>query len=175
MSDLIEYNKFDQCPYQPRMSEEWLSKFFKKNYYTKPYDRFMWWRSYTTKNKPLSSRASLSQRAENGDFDMSPFKFEIELVEHKLRKRYLELHPDQGRFLEDQAVNLARRKRLKADYVKDEQAKLDSLFSAITGRYGITRKQAEEEVLNSKAEKISTIVSHLEKRYKHKLSFVSLK
>ena len=39
----------------------------------KPYDRFMWWRSYTPKNKPLTNRHPLRDRIANGDFEQGPY------------------------------------------------------------------------------------------------------
>ena len=57
-------------PYNPVHSVEWLEKYLKTNYYKKKYDRFMWWRSYTLRNNPLSNRHSLRDRILNGDFEL---------------------------------------------------------------------------------------------------------
>ena len=54
-------------PFTPLMDEKWLVKFFKKNYFKKPYNKFMWWRSYTAKKKPLPNKASFLDKCKNGD------------------------------------------------------------------------------------------------------------
>ena len=75
-------------PYSPTQPLDWLEDYFSKNYYKKPYDRFMWWRSFTAKTKPLSARAPLLDRIKNGDFSFAPFKFQAEIVEHQLNKKF---------------------------------------------------------------------------------------
>ena len=86
-------------PYTPIHSVEWLEDFFAKNYYKKPYDRFKWWRKYTSKTKPLSTRVPLADRILNGDFDIGSYGFEAELVEHTINDKYVELYNDQGRYV----------------------------------------------------------------------------
>ena len=54
-------------PYKPTQSLEWLEGYFKKHYYKKPYNRFMWWRSYTPIKKPLDRRAIFRDKLENGE------------------------------------------------------------------------------------------------------------
>ena len=49
-----------QLPHKPRFERKWIEKHLSKTHYKKPYDRFMWWRGYTPKNKPLDKRSTLS-------------------------------------------------------------------------------------------------------------------
>ena len=49
-------------PHSPKWSKTWIEKKLSVHYFKKPYDRFMWWRSYTPKNKPLSSRHPFRDR-----------------------------------------------------------------------------------------------------------------
>ncbi len=58
-----------KVPFEPKWSRKWIENRLSKNYYKKPYDRFMWWRGYTPKNKPLTNRHPLRDRIANGDFD----------------------------------------------------------------------------------------------------------
>lgn len=136
-------------PYQPLHSTEWLESFFSQNFYKKPYDRFMWWRSYTTKTKPLSHRSTLKERILNGDFDASPFKFESEIVEHRLNEKYKALYKDTGRYVEETSLDRSRRKRLLQDYEKDEAKKLEELQKAFLLNFKITKEQYEEEIVNA--------------------------
>ena len=55
-------------PFSPLHSKKWLEKYLSTNYYKKKYDRFMWWRSYSLKNKPLDKNFPLRDRILNGDF-----------------------------------------------------------------------------------------------------------
>ena len=94
-------------PFKPIHSVEWLEKYLKTNYYKKKYDRFMWWRSYTPRKSPLPANHSLRDRILNGDFDMGPFTFEIELVEHKLNERFLKYYDDPGRLRQEEQLDKA--------------------------------------------------------------------
>lgn len=151
-------------PFNPSHSQEWLEKFFTKNYYKKPYDRFMWWRSYVPKNKPLSPKASLRDRILNGDFDVSSFKFESEIVEHKINQKYLDLIGDHGRYTEETSLDRARRKRLLEDFDKDEANKLAELQKQFVLYFKITEEQYQEEITNSELELID-FYFYIEEKY----------
>lgn len=135
-------------PYSPIHSQKWLDKFFSKNYYKKPYDRFMWWRSYTPKNKPLSPRASLKDKILNGDFDMASYKYEAEVVEHRMNEKYVQHMGDPGRFNEETSLDRARRKRLLEDFEKDENTKLQELKKQFLIFFKIKEDQYDQEVMN---------------------------
>ena len=74
-------------PFKPKWSKQWIETKLKRNYYKKPYDRFMWWRSYTPKNKPLGHKAKFIDRLINGDFDSGPYLLEVELVYHTMNEK----------------------------------------------------------------------------------------
>ena len=40
-------------PFKPKWSKQWIETKLKRRFFKKPYDRFMWWRSYTPKKKRL--------------------------------------------------------------------------------------------------------------------------
>ena len=80
----------NQLPFKPKWSKNWIEKRLSENYFKKPYDRFMWWRSYTPKNKPLTNRHSLRDRIANGDFEQGPYLMEIELVLHTMNDKHIE-------------------------------------------------------------------------------------
>ncbi len=151
----------------PAHSVEWLEEYFKENYYKRPYNRFHWWRSYVSKNKPLSTKEPLCDRILNGDFDFGPFMYEAEVVEHRLNKKYKELRFDPGKYVEETSLDRARRKRLLEDFEVDEKRKLEDLaksFSKLTGL-------EEEEVLDELAEYDDTLIEfyyHLTEKYRKK-------
>ena len=118
-----------RLPYKPIHSEAWLERYLKKNYFKKKYDRYMWWRSYSLRNKPLMDISPLRKRIENGDFDLGPFQFEIELAMHKINEKFLE-HKHEDTFREATQIDKARIKRLQEDRNKDEKEKLEKLKKA---------------------------------------------
>ena len=143
--EILKYDQYDHCPFKPLHTEEWLNAFFKKNYYKMPYNRFMWWKSYTPKNKPLPSTASFEAKVKNGDYDLSPYKFEAELVEHRLRKKWFE-YPDTAEFLEVARMDIARRKRLLEDHEKDENKKLGDFYKAASKAFKMEREHIDAAI-----------------------------
>ena len=133
-------------PYKPAHTEQWLEKYFKKNYYKKPYNRFHWWRGYVEKTKPLSNRSHLRDRILNGDFDFGPYKLEVEVVEHRINQKYQELFYDQGRYVEETSLDRARRKRLLEDFEADEKRKFEELAKSFSDLIGLTKEQVLDEL-----------------------------
>lgn len=154
-------------PYRPSHKIEWLEDYFKDNFYKRPYNRFHWWRSYVEKNKPMDSRSPLRDRILNGDFELSSFKFEAEIVEHKMNKKFVELHEDMGRYVEETSLDRARRKRLLEDYEADEKRKLESLAKSFSELIGL----AKDNILDELIEFNDTLIEfyyHITEKYPRK-------
>ena len=134
-------------PWNPSHEIGWLERFFRKSYYKKPYDRFMWWRSYTPKNKPLGNKYPLRKRIENGDFDVSPYRFEAMLVEHRMNEKWIECRGYEDTFREAIQVDKARRTRLLEDFEKDEANRLLDLKRAFSLSLKMTKEQYDKEVV----------------------------
>lgn len=146
-------------PYRPKWSKKWIEKKLSERYFKKPYDRFMWWRGYTLKNKPLSSKHPLRDRILNGDFDQGPYLLEVELCLHKMNEKYIESitkdgTPDIGKFTSETSIDRARRKRLVEDFEKDEAKKLLELKTEFLREFKITKEEYEKEVNNCRGELI---------------------
>jgi len=152
-------------PYKPTLSEKWLLNFFKKDYYKKPYDRFMWWRSYTPKNKPLTARHDLKERIQNGDFDVAPYAFEAQLVEHRMNRVWEECRGYEDTYREKIQVDKARRKRLLEDYEKEEARRLEELKKAFVLKFKMTKEQYEKEVVNTRAVNLMSFYDKMEAKY----------
>ena len=142
------------APFKPTHSKAWLERYLKKNYYKKKYDRYMWWRSYTLRNKPLTNRHPLRDRILNGDFDLGPYVFEIELVEHRINEKS-QTHKHEDTFREDIQLDKARRKRLQEDREKDEATKLEDLRKAFVFEFRMTKEQYDKEVVKPNKDLIS--------------------
>ena len=142
-------------PFNPIHSKEWLERYLGKNFYKKKYDRFMWWRSYTLRNSPLSNRHPLRDRIINGDFDLGSFVFEIELVEHRINEKFKEIGHDPVQYVEAIALDKARIKRLKEDRDKDETKKLEELEKAFVDTFKMTKEQYQKEVVKNHKDLLS--------------------
>jgi len=152
-------------PYKPSHSVAWLENFFKKGYYKKPYDRFMWWRSYTPKQKPLTNRHPLKDRIINGDFDIAPHRFEAELAEHRMNQKWIENKGYEDTYREAIQVEAARRKRLLQDYDKEEHRRLEELKRAFLITFKMTKEQYDEEVVNTSAKDLLDFYFKMEDKY----------
>ena len=141
-------------PFQPKWSKQWIETKLKKDYYKKPYDRFMWWRSYTPKNKPLNNRHSLRDRIANGDFEQGPYLMEVELVLHTMNDKHIEATTTRGEidhnlWHSNTSVDRARKKRLIEDHEKEEFRKLTDLRNAFLMEFKMTKDQYDNEVENT--------------------------
>lgn len=157
-----------RLPYSPSNSEEFLTKYLSKNFYKKSYDRFNWWRTFSLKNKPLKKGALLKDRVLNGDFDLGPYKFEAELIEHKLNKAYQELYPDVARYVHDMAVTISRRKRLLEDYKKDEEQKVKELLNSFSTHYRMSEEEILAELARCKGDSAKDFFYHMEDKFSWK-------
>lgn len=154
----------DMCPFKPIHSVEWLENYFTENCFKKPYDRFMWWRSYVTKKKPLFAHAHLKDKVMNGDYDLPHYGYEAELVEHKLRHAYLTRSDITG-FNEAQGLNMSRRKRLLEDQIKEDTKRLEGLYKDCKKNYGLTKEQVQDEIMDLDGDSVKDLYLVLEKKY----------
>ena len=100
----------------------------------------MWWRSHTDKIKPLGKRYPLKDRILNGDFNFSSFYWQAQLAAINAKAK-LDLDKDDYQTqYEKTAVDVARYRRLIADYEKEESTRLKELVSAFTKHIELLRK-----------------------------------
>lgn len=145
----------DSLPFKPRWSKNWIEKKLSDRYFKKPYDRFMWWRSYTPKNKPLTTRHPLRDRIANGDFDQGPYLLEVELCYHTMNEKWKEATTPRGEvdhslYHTNSSIDRARKKRLIEDHEKEEFRKLDDLRSEFLKEFKMSREEYDTEVVKTK-------------------------
>jgi hypothetical protein len=167
---MIKYDQHDTCPFKPIHTMEWLEKYFKKSFYKKPYDRFTWWRSYTPKVKPLGKESYFKVKVMNGDYDFPHYKYEAEIVEHKLRKAYL-AKKDIASFIEQNSLDLARRKRLLEDHDKEETRRLEALYKECKTNYSLNNDEVDHEILQLKGDSVKDLYKVLEEKYWTRTNF----
>jgi len=124
----------------------------------------MWWRSYTPINKPLDRRAIFRDKLKNGDFDMAPYYFEAQLVEHKMNDKYLDCNGDQVIFRDVTKLDSARRKRLLEDFDKEEAYRLEELRKLFILEFNMTGEQYDREVVKP-SKSLLHFYDKMEKRF----------
>lgn len=154
-----------EAPHKPIHDVKWLEKYLSTNYYKKKYDRFMWWRSYTPREQPLTTNHPLKDRILNGDFDLGPFTYEIELVEHKINERHSRLYNDPGRLREEEQLDKARRKRLMEDRDKDEAKKLEILKRDFLREFKMTKVQYDREIVRYRGPDLINFYYRMEDKF----------
>ena len=157
-------------PFDPPLERNWILRTLKKDYYKKPYDRFMWWRSYTPKNKPLSKSKPLRDRIANGDLDHAPYLFESYLTEYTMNDKYLQCitksgEVDYSKWKQETSVDGARKKRLLDDYDKEESRRLDELRKGFMKEFGIDKETYFKEAENS-SKKLLDFYDYMSRKYK---------
>jgi len=151
------------CPYEPQHDKEWLENYLRRNFRKKTYTPFHWWRSYKPKRKPKPPRSTTLEKIENGDFDPASYKYEIELIEHKLCEGWNKHYPDIAQFLENYSIDLARVKRLKEDLEKDERDKLNHLYKCLKDEFGWDREKCEDMIINSTKKTLRSVYKEFQK------------
>ena len=155
----------NHLPFNPTQPKAFLEKYLSKRYFKKPYDRFMWWRSYTPKNKPLPNRSTFLQKIKNGDYDIGPYLMEVQLVQHRMNEKFVECDGDYTVWNHATSVDKARIKRLHADHEKEEAKKLEDIRRQFTIVMKMTAEQYDKEVMNTGAKDLEAFYYKMEKKY----------
>jgi hypothetical protein len=112
------------------------------------YNKFMWWRTHTQLGVPLGKRAPLKDRILNGDFDFSCYYWQAQSTAIQARKK-LDLDKDdyQSQY-EKVTVDVARYRRLLADFDKEENSRIEALLDAFTISFKIGREELLDRLCN---------------------------
>ena len=162
---MIQYSKFDTCPWKPKLEEAYLQEFLEKNFKPKNYNQFKWWRQWSPKKKPLSKYCSTERKIKNGDYDELSYKYEAQLLEHKLRRCFLRNYDDQVKYLEKSSIDIARRKKLLEDYEKSEKERLETLYTDLSIEFNISALQVQRDIISSKKKSLYKVYKELSKKY----------
>ena len=122
------------------------------------YNKFMWWRTHAQPGAPLGKRSPLKDRIVNGDFDFSCYYWQAQSAAINAKTK-LDLDNDDYQMqYEKTQLDVARYRRLRADYEKEESTRLKELIDAFTKAYRIT----EEGLLDKLSEWTGDILSFYE-------------
>jgi hypothetical protein len=111
------------------------------------YNKFMWWRRFNTKTQPLPRGAKFLDRIKNGEYEFSHYYWQWKLTELEINDLCVKYKGDIQKLLENNAVDLARRKRLIDDFEKDENARLKALKDGFMCEFVMTREEFEEHTI----------------------------
>ena len=122
--------------------EKELSKLQKINY-----NQFLWWRRWTPKNKPLSKHVFLWDKIINGDYNFSPYFWQIQYCEWEIEQKQLKYPGEYERFCDEASLDFQRRKRLREDHEKYEVENLEQLRKDFVTTFRMTEKDYDKEVI----------------------------
>jgi hypothetical protein len=115
----------------------------------------MWWRTHAQHGAPLGKRAPLKERIINGDFDFSCYYWQAQSTAINARKK-LDLDKDDYQTqYEKVTVDVARYRRLLADFEKEENTRIEAILDAFTTSFKIGREELLDRLCNWSSDLLS--------------------
>lgn len=108
------------------------------------YNKFFWWRRFGT-HKFLDNKAPLLDRIQNGDFEPSPYYWQIQYSENEINE-YQKNFGDYQMFLEKSKMERIRRRRLIEDYERDEKERMDNFKKSFLKEFHLNKEVLENEI-----------------------------
>ena len=121
--------------------EEQLSKLQKLNY-----NQFFWWRRWNRKTKPLHKYSPLIDKIKNGDYDESPYLFQIYYCDWEIAEKRKQF-TDVNEWASETTIDRNRRRRLREDHEKYEKENLEQLRKDFLNTFRMTREDYENDVV----------------------------
>lgn len=121
--------------------EEQLSKLQKLNY-----NQFFWWRRWNRKTKPLHKYSPLIDKIKNGDYDESPYLFQIYYCDWEIAEKRKQF-TDAREWASETTIDRNRRRRLREDHEKYEKENLTQLRKDFLNTFRMTREDYENDVV----------------------------
>lgn len=121
--------------------EKKLSQLQKLNY-----NQFFWWRRWARKGKPLHKYSPLIDKIENGDYDDSPYRWQIHYCDWEIEQKRLQFS-DNRELATETTIDRNRRRRLREDHEKYEKENLEQLQRDFLNTFKMTREDYENELL----------------------------
>ena len=112
------------------------------------YNQFRWWRQFDSKNKPLPKGASLLDRIKNKEFEFSHYYWQALYCEMRINEKVQSYKGDIQRLIENDSIELTRRKRLWEDFEKNELENLQELQKLFLREFIITPEEYDQHIEN---------------------------
>ena len=122
--------------------EEQLSKLQKLNY-----NQFFWWRRWGRKTKPLHKYSPLIDKIRNGDYDPSPYLWQIYYCQWEIDQKYKQFEGDGREQATQTRLDKQRRRRLIDDHEKYEKENLAQLEKDFLTTFRMTKDDYRRDVI----------------------------
>ena len=112
------------------------------------YNRFFWWRNFAVKQKPLHKYSPLIDKIKNGDYDPSPYMW---MAQHAILEAYPKINiekDDPVKQSEVLVLDIARYRRLMADFEKDEAERMNNLYKEFKINFKLDEETVQNEMFN---------------------------
>ena len=138
------------------------------------FNKFYWWRRYPV-SKPLDKHYSFISKINHGDFDYSPYAFQISyekqwLVDEvvKLRNTIQNWGVLKEKENELRSICNKRIRKLQDDFEKDERERMNSFKEHLKKEYGGNKEQISEFIENSAEGTLLEVVEQYKTHLKNK-------
>lgn len=121
--------------------KERIASYSKQNY-----NKFYWWRRFQSSKNPLHKYRRLNEKIANGDYEVSDYHWWV-MWENELEKEALVGVSCPDKQHEIKCLFGERRRRLTADYEKDEAKILESMYKDFKVELGMDKEEVEDEML----------------------------
>lgn len=112
------------------------------------YNKFFWWRNYTSKTKPLGKHSSLVEKIHNGDYNISPYYWMAQQAIVEAKKKIDTKKDVMSSQKEKTSIDRERYRRLMEDFEKDDNARLEAMYKAFQSMFRLTKDELDEHILN---------------------------
>ena len=122
--------------------EEQLSKLQKLNY-----NQFFWWRRWGRKGQSLHKYSPLIDKIRNGDYDPSPYLWQIHFCQWEINQKYKQFEGDGREQAVQTRLDKTRRRRLIDDHEKYEKENLAQLKKDFITTFRMTKQDFDRDVV----------------------------
>ena len=110
------------------------------------YNPYYWWRRFKGR-ETLHKYRRLNEKIENGDYEVSDYHWWM-LWENELEQEAISKITDPAKQHETRCLFGERRRRLTADYEKDEAKILEAMYKDFRIELRMSQEEVEDEMLN---------------------------
>lgn len=122
--------------------EKQLSQLQKLNY-----NQFFWWRRWGRKSQPLHNYSPLIDKIRNGDYDPSPYLWQIHYCQWEIDQKYKKYEGDGRTQASETRLDKNRRRRLTDDHEKYEKENLEQLRKDFVATFRMTKQNFDHDVV----------------------------
>jgi len=131
------------------------------------YNRFYWWRNFTSKSNPLPKNSLFKDKVLNGDYELSPYYWMAQYSIYEGKKKFNPQKDTLSDQLEKLGINISKYRKLMEDYEKDESERINTFLKELLEEFYITQEQLDNELFDFDGD-TKTFYLYLENKYSKK-------